>query len=535
MKRLYQRQRSLLLLLLLLLFSSPYVSGQEMVTEAEAWKLGWPTMQGPYGNFQVARTGVPLVNDLSDARLVWESQDKDGGRAKHTTGTFKAKTPQDGVQKILTVLGPNAPATPGGWAAPIVADGKLFVTTFKPAGKLYDVQSLYGSIAKAHLEADDLLIALDAKTGKTLWKAAEPGGFVWGVGKRMGFQVAPVYQAGVVYSMGTTGRVFAYAADDGTKHWETDPEPRMVEEKAKHLAKSHILQASARYGWQQSLVVAGNVLVVPRRSNLQGFDRQQGKLLWELPNVISQWTTPTVWKHHDTEYLLCATGGKPGAAKLHLIDPGQGSVVWTVDGLHSTQFNLAHAQDHVLVNVGSSIINANANASAPKDQNGKAPFGLLGAYKLTLQGAHHLWTLPDEPHFLIPTQSDSMARPRVVIRDGLVYHSTGGPDKQADRRFIVAQLETGKVLLDAPRENDFWFQLIEDKLLHCRDWSHGKSATWNLYDAQPQRFQRLSGPWATEQPLTTSYQVLMEPPIIAGRMFLRTETGTVVCYDLRSN
>ena len=167
MKRLYQRQRSLLLLLLL---SSPYVSGQEMVTEAEAWKLGWPTMQGPYGNFQVARTGVPLVNDLSDARLVWESQDKDGGRAKHTTGTFKAKTPQDGVQKILTVLGPNAPATPGGWAAPIVADGKLFVTTFKPAGKLYDVQSLYGSIAKAHLEADDLLIALDAKTGKTLWK-----------------------------------------------------------------------------------------------------------------------------------------------------------------------------------------------------------------------------------------------------------------------------------------------------------------------------------------------------------------------------
>jgi hypothetical protein len=33
------------------------------------------------------------------------------------------------------------------------------------------------------------------------------------------------------------------------------------------------------------------------------------------------------------------------------------------------------------------------------------------------------------------------------------------------------------------------------------------------------------------QPLT-SYQVFMEPPLIAGRIFLRTETGTVVCYDL---
>ena len=229
---------------------------------------------------------------------------------------------------------------------------------------------------------------------------------------------------------------------------------------------------------------------------------------------------------------LCATWGKPGQAQLHLIDPAAGKIVWTVDGLHSTQFNLSPAQHHVLVNVGSSIINENANASAPKDDDGQAPFGLLGAYRLSPTGAEHAWTLPDKPHFLFPTQSDSMARPRIVIRDGLVYHTTGGPDKQTDRRFIVARLDTGEVLVDEPRDNDFWFQLIEDKLLHCRDWSHGKSATWYLYDADPRSFKQLSGPWQTQQPLTTSYQVLMEPPVIAGRIFLRTETGTIVCYDL---
>ena len=105
-----------------------------------------------------------------------------------------------------------------------MAEGKLFVSSFRPAGKLYEVQSLYGSSAKAHLEADDLLIAIDARTGKTVWKAAEPGGFVWGVGKRNGFQVAPVYHDGVVFSMGTTGRLFAYSADDGKKLWQTDAE-----------------------------------------------------------------------------------------------------------------------------------------------------------------------------------------------------------------------------------------------------------------------------------------------------------------------
>ena len=94
-------------------------------------------------------------------------------------------------------------------------------------------------------------------------------------------------------------------------------------------------------------------------------------------------------------------------------------------------------------------------------------------------------------------------------------------------------LNTGEVLVDEPRENDFWFQLIEDKLLHCIDWSHGSRASFNLYTADPKNFKKLSGPWKTKEPLTTSYQVLMEPPVIAGHIFWRTETGTIVCYDLR--
>ncbi len=40
----------------------------------------------------------------------------------------------------------------------------------------------------------------------------------------------------------------------------------------------------------------------------------------------------------------------------------------------------------MLVNVGSAIINENANASAPKDDAGKAPFGRLGAYRISVEG-----------------------------------------------------------------------------------------------------------------------------------------------------
>jgi|AP45_3_1055517.scaffolds.fasta_scaffold10472_2 outer membrane protein assembly factor BamB len=540
MRRVHQIHANALALAILLSIASLAYTGETIPPE-EAWNLGWPTMQGPYGNFRVPQTGATLVDDLSKARLVWETEDKDFGRAKHTTGAFKGKTAQDRVRKILDILGPNPKATPGGWAAPIVAESKVFATTFKPAGKLYDVQALaYDEesrknpmTAKAHLEANDLLIALDAKTGKTLWQASEPGGFIWGVGKRNGFQVAPAYHGGVIYSMGTTGRVFAYAANDGKKLWQTEPEAKMIEERNKHLAKSHVLQASARYAWQQSLVFAGDTLVVPRKTTLLGLNPANGKKKWELPKVISHWNTPTVWRHEKKEYLLCATGGKPGQAQLNLVDPVAGKVLWKVDGLHSTQFNLAPSENHVLVNVGSRIMKENPNGSSPKNTDGEAPFGLLGAYRITPKGATHAWSLPDKPHFLTPTWSDSLARLRTVIRDGYVYHTTGGPDKTTDRRFIIAKEDTGEVLVDEPRENDFWFQLIEDKLLHCIDWSHGSRASFNLYSADPKKFRKLSGPWKPEQPLTTSYQVLMEPPVIAGRIFWRTETGTIVCYDLR--
>jgi hypothetical protein len=77
--------------------------------------------------------------------------------------------------------------------------------------------------------------------------------------------------------------------------------------------------------------------------------------------------------------------------------------------------------------------------------------------------------------------------------------------------------------------------LIEDCLLHAPDWAHGGRATFDLYTADPADFRQLSGPWAPELPLTTAYTVNMEVPVVAGRIFLRTEKGTVLCYDMRDN
>jgi len=45
--------------------------------EDDAWRIGWPVLQGPYGNLQGPPTTSAIVDDLTDARLVWESEEKD--------------------------------------------------------------------------------------------------------------------------------------------------------------------------------------------------------------------------------------------------------------------------------------------------------------------------------------------------------------------------------------------------------------------------------------------------------------------------
>ena len=93
-------------------------------------------MQGPHGNYQVPQTGTKLVDDLSKAK--WFGKAIPGTLVGPSTPVPQgAKTPQDRAQKIRDILGPNPKNTPGGWAAPILAEGKVFATTFKPAGKLY--------------------------------------------------------------------------------------------------------------------------------------------------------------------------------------------------------------------------------------------------------------------------------------------------------------------------------------------------------------------------------------------------------------
>ena len=509
---------------------------QRTYSEEDAWRIGWPMLQGPCGNFLPLRTGTPLVDDLLKARVLWISSENDFGSAKTGSKTFAT------AADVTARLGSEAAVRPGNWAGVIVADGRVFGASFRPAGRVYEGTVKGGdAVAKFRLDAEDLLIALDARSGKLLWKAVEPGGLVLSGGKRGGLQVAPAYWRGKVFSMGSTGRLFAYEAKRGQKLWQSDIGPAHAAA-AKQREKILAAAAEGRWtdpdgpGWHTSLIVADGVLVVPtfrggyggRDTGLRGLDPKNGEVKWELAEAVSRWATPNVWRHGDREYVLCATVG----GVLRLVDPRDGTELWKVTGLGANYFSLAPSATHVLVNV-----------ATPDDPKAKRSPGFYGAYRLSPPGAMLAWAMPREPRNQIPTWFDSCALQRYLIRDGQVYVAPEGT-KEAGARFLLLKEDTGEILAEHANRGDEidriggLFYLVEDRLL-CRENSnhgatHGGRHPLVQWRVAPGKIARLDNDGGFDRvDFTNAYEVYMEAPVVAGRMFERTDTGRLACYDFR--
>jgi hypothetical protein len=359
-------------------------------------------------------------------------------------------------------------------------------------------------------------------------------------GKRGGFQVAPAYYRGRVFSMGSTGRLFAYDAASGRRLWTTNLGP------AHAAAEKHRAQvlAAARQGkfmdpdgpgWHTSLMVADGVLVAPtftgRDSGLRGLDVETGRVLWEMKEAVSRYATPNVWPHGGREYVLGATV----SGTLRLIDPRDGRALWMVTGLGPNYFTLAPSPTHILVNI-----------ETYPDPKAKGVPGFYGAYRLGTNGAERVWAMPREPWAQIPTGFDSCARQRYALRDGLAYVPTDGT-KEEPGRFLLLEQATGNVLAshrNAGRETDQLgglFYLVENRFVGRADSAHGARHggrhPFTQWRVEPGRIQRLDDDLGLctldAAEFTTAYEVYMETPVVAGRMFERTVAGTVVCYDLR--
>lgn len=517
----------------------------------------WPQANGPFGNFNSRQSGTKLLDDLSLARQVWTSESRELGFAKGSAAGYAGHLTDPTIR-------------PGTASGLILAEGKVFASSTRPRGGAWDSKSakiapVIPKLTPAQLEtlkvnasydADDLTVAIDAKTGKTVWLAVEEGkGMNRYSGKVGHFHLTPAYHAGPpsdsakatsdksslnggatarqgkVFSFGTCGHVYAYDAATGRKLWENDTGALVkpaAEKKAKLIKDGGELPGGESMAI--SLVVAGGVLVVPdypggNDVGLRGLDTRTGQTLWTTKEpVTSRWATPAVWLHQGKQYLVVATV----KGELRMVDPADGKVLWTVTGLMATHFPLTCSERHVFVNLPSRI-----------EERPGLPWARMAAYRLSPTGAEKAWDLPDRPGFLFENHFDICAMRHILTRDGRVYFFGLGDAERSEMRggtFSILDEQTGQVLLsDSTLTGSPLFYLVEDRLLYTPDSAHGNTRRiqWQFYTTDPRGFRPLGHPWKPPHDNTTAYRVFIELPYSDGLFFMRNWQGQVVCYDLR--
>ena len=187
----------------------------------------WRTFYGSRGGFQPVDSDRALIDDPTKPRLVWMSEERVGAGVKCNDDPIHAWT--------------------GSWS-PILGDGRLFYLIHDPCGDITDQneRKRLGELAakgklsasvdpwcqgldrrldhRSLVDADDLAVAIDAASGRTLWRTRlqgrgmSPARYNGSSNGHRDHDIGRVgcYADGRVFLMGRTGRIYALNAATGT-------------------------------------------------------------------------------------------------------------------------------------------------------------------------------------------------------------------------------------------------------------------------------------------------------------------------------
>jgi len=455
----------------------------------------WPGYNGPEGTY-ADQSKVPILDDLSQAKLAWVSDHPDMGFGKTTS---------KGGHRY-------GPSHPSGSCDLIVAGGLVIVGYFNPTNNVV---------------ADDIILALDAATGKTRWKQVYAGkGYNRSARKHVQYGPAPTAADGKVFHLGTCGRIYCVELATGKPLWESDMGD--YPEHYKKAAATMQVVADVKDGVSGAfarplnipLTVIGGVLMVTA-DRLYAYDTVTGKELWKLDGINM---TPCPAKIGGAVYALCNSGGD---RNMRLVEPRTGKVLWTEKiGYMSAGTGVP------------SYIVADGRAFVPYGKDKDAPH--LAAFALSETGAKLLWQSKEEVTF------DAFS----AYRDGVIYVNQT-PKTMGSVKIMAFKGEDGTVLTDfnATQTSSLWgqFHLWGDRLVLIGDHCHESLGSPCTYQSLTPGLTDLKISGKTLAPRTfgkytgvAGYQECWTRPAFAdGFLFNRsvnkeTGQGAIFCWDLRA-
>ena len=162
----------------------------------------------------------------------------------------------------------------------------------------------------------DVLICLDAATGKELWRQTCPGALVENA-YEIGCSGTPAVADGKVFLRGSGG-LHCLDAKDGKVLWH-------VKGPAGH--SSPVVANGSVYCY-----VLGDIPTAGRATpaTLAAFDAQTGRELWQQPKARNGFQTPALWINAGKTYVLGADSYKSGdsSTRIYCLESATGKIVW---------------------------------------------------------------------------------------------------------------------------------------------------------------------------------------------------------------
>jgi outer membrane protein assembly factor BamB len=352
-------------------------------------------------------SGLSLVTDAAQARLLWSSQEP---------------APPSGRQD-KDVLGCGR----GGYGVPVLAGGAVYLGYWLPSGPMVQGDgSKHSSKQPVQVDADEVVICLDAASGKTRWKSVfQRRGWNYAAVYAGDGQITPCVAGGAVVMLGATGRLYCLEAATGATRWEQgtgemaqrwerykqdvfagkdspsrggvatwDGGAEVEEELAPPPPKNPELGGSGGGGFNSTPRIFGQMVVCGLMGReVAAFDLVTGAERWRhREGLISASTCPVVWTHQGRDYLIAYPSGT-------CLDPVSGKILWTISGLGGAY------QCATPAIAGDILISSVCEAKSKDDIS-------VAAFRLRPDGCERLWRMADgvQINYMSP-----------VIHRGLVY------------------------------------------------------------------------------------------------------------------
>lgn len=470
------------------------VSGTTITEEDVREKNGfsgdhdWPFWNGPNCNFSASPSDNELLDDFSKARLVWKSE--------HTLPGRSQSTRHGSADRFLARGGPT-----GGGSSPILYDNRVYFYYFSPVGDEIGYESQIETNRERQKSscidfwwkrADDIVLCLDAETGKTLWKTTfQKSGFNI-LGAKGSYTGNLAAADDKIVGALTGEKVFCLNAKTGKLLWETTE------------------------GWGVHRVISNGIVLCNVGGMLVALDLESGTEVWREEKMMHKNACPVVWKNSGKEYFLVADAGSESqgiGAVVRCLEPATGNEKWQfqTDGL--TDGMLVADENHLIIQ--------------------GMPFGEedyeygVRCYEISEDGCEPAWNTDEV--FYRGTRAATM-------HNGIAYLKHWKDDPRY-YEMVAIRLSDGEILYRRPvhYHKHGYSYFMDDKVLTEWDATHTGPTALIVNTPADEEFKVQHDGWKAPHFGTVGYHPDLMTHIFAdGRFIVRGGWG-IHCYDLRKD